>query len=224
MGAPRSSQHRALLCSMCPRRLTKEPRQRSTIAGGRSPQGTPMAARNPAPLLNRGAPARARGGQPRTGPPPARAAKASLAAFLSRFAPAVAALARAALARTRALTPPSYELVYDAYNALSVGFSFNERTSEHFLHVAVYPRHVNVGFPFGISLTDPERRLLGCGSRVRHLTIRTRSDLRDPALARFVREAAEQALARATTPPPARRRLVIKAIYARQRPRRPPSS
>jgi hypothetical protein len=43
----------------------------------------------------------------------------------------------AALARVRALTPPSYELVYDAYSALSVGFGFSERSSEHFLHVAV---------------------------------------------------------------------------------------
>jgi hypothetical protein len=42
--------------------------------------------------------------------------------------------------------PPTYELIYVAYNALSVGFSFSEGTSEHFLHVAVYPRHVNIVF------------------------------------------------------------------------------
>jgi hypothetical protein len=78
------------------------------------------------------------------------------------------------------------------------------------------PRHVNIGLPFGTSLSDPHRRLLGTGSRVRHLTVRERSALRDSALARFAREAVGQALASATTLPPLRRRLVMKAIYARQ--------
>jgi len=121
----------------------------------------------------------------------------------------------------RSLTPPSFELVYDAYSALSVGFSLSERTSEHFLHVAVYPRHVNIGLPFGTSLTDTGHRLLGTGARVRHLTLRTRGELRDAGLARLVREAAGHALASATTSPPTYRRLLVKAVYARQRPRRP---
>jgi hypothetical protein len=154
--------------------------------------------------------------------PRGAAARRLLSSFLARFEPQVARLARKALARARALTPPTYELVYDAYNALSVGFCFSERTGEHFLHVAVYPRHVNLGFPFGTSLTDPQRRLLGSGARVRHLSVRTASDLRDPELAHFVREAAGQALARATSAPPSRRELLVKAIYAQQRPRRPP--
>lgn len=47
--------------------------------------------------------------------------------FLSRFESEVASLARAALARVRRLTPPAYELVYDAYNALAIGFSSSER-------------------------------------------------------------------------------------------------
>lgn len=145
-----------------------------------------------------------------------------LSGFLGHFEPRVARLARLALARARSLTPPTYELVYDAYNALSVGFSFSERTSEHFLHVAVYPRHVNLGFPFGTSLRDPLARLQGTGARVRHLSAHTSKDLRDPVLARFVREAASQALSRATTAPPTRRHLLVKAVYARQRPRRPP--
>jgi hypothetical protein len=177
-------------------------------------EGTPMKGRSPEVASKRGAPSRKATAQD-------GAAKASLAGFLSRFEPEVAALARVALSRARALTPASYELVYDAYNALSVGFSLSEKTSEHFLHVAVYPRHVNLGFPFGTSLSDEDGRLKGDGARVRHLSIHTPSDLRDPVLARIVREAVAQALARAVTPPPLRRRTVIRAIYARQRPRRP---
>jgi hypothetical protein len=162
-----------------------------------------------------------RTGEP-TQMPRGATARRLLSSFLVRFEPKVANLARKALARARALTPPTYELVYDAYNALSVGFCFSERTGEHFLHVAVYPRHVNLGFPFGTGLTDPQRRLLGSGARVRHLTVRTASDLRDPVLARFVREAAGQALARVSSAPPPRRELVVKAVYVQKRPRRPP--
>ena len=181
-----------------------------------------MVARKPA-APGRGAASKRRGAAVvRKVSPSDAAARASLERFLSRFEPEVAALARAALERARALTPPSYELVYDAYNALSIGFCFSERPSEHFLHVAVYPRHVNLGFPFGTSLTDEDGRLMGQGARVRHLSVHARSDLTDPVLTRLVREAVEQALARALTPPPRRRHLVVRAIYARKRPRRPP--
>jgi hypothetical protein len=182
-----------------------------------------MPGRTPAVAAKRAAPSKARAADSKQARAQDRAAKASLAGFLSRFEPEVAALARAALRRARALTPPSYELVYDAYNALSIGFGLSERTSEHFLHVAVYPRHVNLGFPFGTSLSDRGGRLEGDGARVRHLSVHTRSELAEPALAGLVREAVAQAMARATTPPPVRRQTIIKAVYASQRPRRPPT-
>jgi hypothetical protein len=53
--------------------------------------------------------------------------KEELDAFIDRFTPDVAKLARRALARMRKLTPGSLELVYDNYNALAVGFSPTER-------------------------------------------------------------------------------------------------
>jgi hypothetical protein len=86
-----------------------------------------------------------------------------------------------------------------------VSFSFGERTREHFLHVAVHSLHVDIGFPFGTALRDPDGRLLGSGARIRHLTVRVPKDLLEPTLAVLVREAAAQALAKPVGPPPKQR-------------------
>jgi hypothetical protein len=55
---------------------------------------------------------------------------AELAGFLAKYDPAVAAIARAALARLRKRLPGATEIVYDNYNALAVGFGPGEKTSE----------------------------------------------------------------------------------------------
>lgn len=137
-----------------------------------------------------------------------------LRGFLRKFDPSVARLARASLARVRRIAPGAIELVYDAYNALAIGFSWSDRTGDAFIHVAVYPRHVNIGFNRGVELRDPRGLLQGQGSRVRHVRIEKAADLANQDLARLIRSAAG-------TRKGGTRRLIIKGIYARQRPRRP---
>ena len=53
-----------------------------------------------------------------------------LATFIERYTPEIGALARAVLARMRALVPGAVELVYDNYNALVIGFGPTERASD----------------------------------------------------------------------------------------------
>ena len=53
-----------------------------------------------------------------------------LAGFISRFDPAIAALARAARVRLRRRFPTAVELVYDNYNALAIGWGPTERASD----------------------------------------------------------------------------------------------
>src|ERR1039458_3337653 len=45
-----------------------------------------------------------------------------LDAFLDKYTPAIATLARACLAKMRARLPGAVQLVYDNYNALAIGF------------------------------------------------------------------------------------------------------
>jgi hypothetical protein len=141
------------------------------------------------------------------------------ATFLARYDPPIVAVAKSALARMRRYVPGAVELVYDNYNALVVGFGPSERASEAVFSIALYPRWVNLFFLQGARLSDPDGLLKGAGTRVRHIVVS------DPAVldSRAVRDLILQALAAAPRRPAttARRRMIIKAVSPRQRPRRP---
>ena len=142
-----------------------------------------------------------------------------LAAFLTKYTPEVAALAKRALAKMRRRLPGAVELVYDNYNALAIGFGPTDRASDAVFSIAVYPRWVSLFFLQGANLTDPRKLLRGAGSRVRHIVLEDAADIDKPA----VRGLMSRALAAAAKPLPGkgRRRIVVKSVSARQRPRRP---
>jgi hypothetical protein len=143
---------------------------------------------------------------------------ARFATFLARYDPKVAKVARAALARMRKYVPGAIELVYDNYNALAVGFGFSERASEAIFSIALYPRWVTLFFLQGARLPDPEGLLKGTGARVRHVVVTEPSVLDSPGLRRLIREALAAAPSR---PAAGRRRMIVKSVSPRQRPRRP---
>jgi hypothetical protein len=140
-------------------------------------------------------------------------------AFLARFTPEIAALARGSLARMRKRLPGATELVYDNYNALVIGFGPSERASEALFSLAVYPKWVNLFFLRGAGLDDPNSLLKGSGRQVRHVRLTDPKLIDDPG----VRGLMARALALAARPidPAAPRRMVVRSVSARQRPRRP---
>ena len=148
--------------------------------------------------------------------------KEELTALIDRFTPDVAKLAKGALANMRKLTPGALELVYDNYNALAIGFSPSERASEGIFSIAIFPRHPSLFFLQGVKLPDPAKRLRGNGNVVRHIVIEGLDLFDDPP----VRKLIEVALAKAKVPLDAaqKRRVIIKSISAKQRPRRPTGS
>src|SRR5580704_14638894 len=145
--------------------------------------------------------------------------KHDLEALIDRFTPDVAALARRALVKVRKLTPGSLELVYDNYNALAIGFSPTERAGDGIFSIAIFPRHPSLFFLQGAKLPDPTKRLCGNGNVVRHIVLVDVAVFDEPDVQRLI----DLALARAKLPldPKQKRRLIIKAISAKQRPRRP---
>ena len=146
--------------------------------------------------------------------------KARLDGFLAKYSPEVAALGRAAHRKMRQLLPGAYEMVYDNYNALVIGFSPSERPSDALFSIALYPRWVNLYFlDAAASLPDPHGLLKGSGNIVRRLRLESAEDLDKPAVRTLIAEA----LVRAETPMVRTRRnsLVIRAVSAKQRPRRP---
>ena len=141
------------------------------------------------------------------------------AAFLSKYDPAVAKVAKAAIARLRKEIPGAVELVYDNYNALVMGFGPTERASEAIVSIALYPRWVTLFFLQGARLADPAGLLKGSGSRVRHVVLSDVTVLDRPPVRALIRQALADA-PRAIDPA-VPRRMVIRAVSAKQRPRRP---
>jgi hypothetical protein len=147
---------------------------------------------------------------------------AQLRAFMARFSPEIAASAQAILKKMRARYPSALELVYDNYNALAIGFSPTERASEVIFSIAIYPNWINFFFLQGKGLPDPKKLLQGNGNLVRHIRLASPATLDDPDVVALM----ETATARAKVPFDAacKHRLIIRAVAAKQRPRRPAKS
>jgi hypothetical protein len=119
--------------------------------------------------------------------------------------------------RTR--LPGSPEMVYDNYNALVIGLVPNERPSDAIFSIVLYPGQVSLCFLQGAGIRDPQHRLLGSGHVARHLRLRSSTTLDDPEIVSLMNAALRRS--RASFDPKLPRRLIIKSISAKQRPRRP---
>lgn len=84
------------------------------------------------------------------------------------------------------VAPATSEVVFDTYNAVSVAFTYSERWQDAFCHLAVYSKHVNLGFNRGAALPDPDHHLQGTGKQIRHLSIRSAADLNEELLRHFL--------------------------------------
>jgi hypothetical protein len=141
--------------------------------------------------------------------------------FLAKFTPEISARAGAIVTKMRKRLPNAFELVYDNYNALAIGFAPDDKASHAIFSIAVFPRWVSLFFLQGKALDDPSKMLKGNGSVVRHIVLENASALDKPV----IRALMQQALDKAALPlnPSTAHRLIIKSVSAKQRPRRPPS-
>jgi hypothetical protein len=143
-----------------------------------------------------------------------------LNSFLGKYTPEIGKLARAALAKMRKRYPTALELVYDNYNALAIGFSPTERSTEAIFSIALYPRWVSLFFLQARGrLQDPQGLLKGSGSVVRHIVLDTADLLDDPGVVDLMKQA--ERLADVPFSPNGKRALIIKSVSAQQRPRVP---
>ena len=120
-------------------------------------------------------------------------AERQLASFTDKYTPEIARLARAVRARMRSLYPTALELVYDNYNALAIGYSPTEKTSEAIFSIALFPRWVSLFFLQGAGLPDPDRLLKGSGNVAKHVVLPSAEALDDPPLRYLMKEAVARA-------------------------------
>jgi hypothetical protein len=163
----------------------------------------------------------ARLARPTAQPPSGKSPAAQLAGFIAKFDPAIARLARAARRALRRRLPTALELVYDNYNALAMGFSPTERTSDCIVSLAVFPKAVSLFFYWGKTLPDPHKILVGDGNQVRYVRLESAATLAKPEVESLIRAAVAQA--KVPLPRTGKGYTVIKSVSIRQRPRRPVS-
>jgi hypothetical protein len=143
-----------------------------------------------------------------------------LAGFIAKFDPEVAKLIRSARVALRKRLPTAYELVYDNYNFLAIGFSSTERTSDCIVSLASYAKGVSLFFYYGAKLADPHKLLQGGGKQVRFIRLESAATLAKPEVEALLRAATAQGKTALSRTGSGRGRLLVKSISARQRPRR----
>jgi hypothetical protein len=141
-----------------------------------------------------------------------------VAGFIAKFDPPIAKLTRAARSVLRKRFPTAIELVYDNYNALAIGYSSTERTSDVLFSLAVYSRGLNLYFMYGRSLPDPDKLLQGSGNQGAFVRVDDVSVLDRPGVKALIQAAVKHA----EPPLPSRGRgyTIVKSVSAKQRPRR----
>jgi hypothetical protein len=88
--------------------------------------------------------------------------------------------------------PDASESVYQVYT-VAIWFGFSGKMKDMFCYISTSAGHVNLGFPRGASLPDPNRVLEGDGKTMRHIKFRSHRDVERPFVPRYIQAAMEQA-------------------------------
>ena len=149
-------------------------------------------------------------------------AEQQLRSFIAKFDPPNQALLRAARRALRRRLPTAHELVYDNYNFFVIGYSPTEKPSDAILSLTGSSNGVGLCFLYGAKLRDPKKLLRGSGNQTRSIHLDTVAVLAQPDVAALVDQAVAQT--RAPFAPRGPRKLIIRSISAKQRPRRAAAS
>jgi hypothetical protein len=109
---------------------------------------------------------------------------ASIEDLLARCSPPVGRLVEAARRRVLTAVPAATERLRAGWGL--IGYD----APAYFAYLAPMKDHVRIGFERGAVLEDPGGLLQGTGTQVRHVEVRSATELRAPALAALLRQAA----------------------------------
>jgi hypothetical protein len=115
-----------------------------------------------------------------------------LLGFLEAYDRHIAELALALREIILEQAPDASESIYQVYT-VAIWFGFSGKMKDMFCYIATNAEHVNLGFPRGASLPDPNRVLEGDGKTTRHIKFRSDSDVQRAFVARYIQAAMEQA-------------------------------
>jgi len=146
------------------------------------------------------------------------AAEKQLNGFIGKFESKTQVLIRAVRKALQKRLPAANELVYDNYNFFVIGYSPTERPSDSILSIAAAANGLGLCFIHGANLPDPHKILLGSGKQTRFLRIGSAEVLARPEVEALIMAAV--AKSKAPLAPDGKRKLIIRSVAVKQRPRR----
>jgi hypothetical protein len=127
-----------------------------------------------------------------TNPLKRRSPDPQLLGFLNAYDRTIADLALALREIILEEAPNASEYIYQVYT-VAIWFGFTGKMKDSwFCYITTHARHINLGFPYGAALPDPNRVLEGEGKTNRHLKFKSMSDLERPFVRRYIQAAIEQ--------------------------------
>lgn len=126
-----------------------------------------------------------------TNPIKRRSPDPQLLGFLTAYDRTIADLALALREIILEEAPGASESVYQVYT-VAIWFGFSGKMKDMFCYITTHAKHINLGFPRGAALPDPNRVLEGEGKAMRHVKFRNMDDLERPFVRRYIQAAIEQ--------------------------------
>jgi hypothetical protein len=114
-----------------------------------------------------------------------------LLGFLEAYDRPIADLALALREIILEEVPGASESIYQVYT-VAIWFGFSGKMKDMFCYIATNARHINLGFPRGSTLPDPNHVLEGSGKTMRHVKFMNQRDLERSFVRRYIRASVEQ--------------------------------
>src|ERR1700728_4132280 len=121
-----------------------------------------------------------------------------LLGFLEAYDRPIADLALALREIILEEVPDASESIYQVYT-VAIWFGFSGKMKDMFCYIATNADHINLGFPRGSTLPDPNRVLEGDGKAMRHIKFKSLAELERNYVRRYIQASIEQVGAAAST-------------------------
>jgi hypothetical protein len=114
-----------------------------------------------------------------------------LLGFLEAYDRHIAELALALREIILEEVPDASESIYQVYT-VALWFGFSGKMKDMFCYIATNAGHINLGFPRGSTLPDPNRVLEGEGKAMRHIKFKSAAELERNYVRRYIQASIEQ--------------------------------